>query len=77
MDNPDKVEYMLFPRLSALSEVLWASQKDKNFEEFPMRLKTQYQRYELRGVHYNTKGIRKGGIALLIVKFTFLKNILL
>ncbi|MBS1915631.1 MAG: beta-N-acetylhexosaminidase [Bacteroidetes bacterium] len=60
MSNPKKVEYMLFPRLSALSEVLWSKQDGKNFDEFLQRMQTQYQRYGLWKVNYNTKGIHKG-----------------
>jgi len=60
MSNPKKVEYMLFPRLSALSEVLWSKQEDKNFDDFLQRMQTQYQRYGLWKVNYNTKGIHKG-----------------
>ena len=60
MSNPRKVEYMLFPRISALSEVLWSRKEDKNFENFLQRMQTQYQRYSLWGVNYNVKGIHKG-----------------
>src|SRR5579871_2510091 len=60
MSNPRKVEYMLFPRLSALSEVLWSKKEDKNFDEFLKRMQMQYMRYTLWKVNYNTKGIHKG-----------------
>ena len=60
MSNPAKVEYMIFPRLSALSEVLWSAPANKNWDGFKQRLQTQYQRYNLWGVSYNTKGINKG-----------------
>ncbi len=60
MSNPAKVEYMIFPRLTALSEVLWSSKENKNWGDFKQRLQTQYKRYDLWGVLYNTKGINKG-----------------
>ncbi|MBS1974798.1 MAG: beta-N-acetylhexosaminidase, partial [Bacteroidetes bacterium] len=60
MSNPGKVEYMIFPRLSALSEVLWSPNADKNFDDFLQRMQAQYKRYDLWNVKYNTKGIRKG-----------------
>ncbi|HVU96745.1 MAG TPA: family 20 glycosylhydrolase [Puia sp.] len=48
MANPRKVEYMLFPRLSALSEVLWSPKRtDKSYIEFQHRLADQYKRYAL------------------------------
>jgi hexosaminidase len=60
MTNPAKVEYMLFPRISALSEVLWGTKGSKNWDDFLVRMQTQYKRYALWNVNYNTKGINKG-----------------
>ncbi len=60
MANPAKVEYMLFPRLSALSEVLWSGKGNKNWDDFLTRMQAQYKRYDLWKVMYNTKGINKG-----------------
>ncbi|HWB24673.1 MAG TPA: beta-N-acetylhexosaminidase [Chitinophagaceae bacterium] len=59
MANNRKVEYMIFPRLSALSEVLWSSKDNKNWDSFLTRMQTQYKRYDLWKVDYNTKGITK------------------
>jgi len=59
MSNPAKVEYMLFPRLEAISEVLWTPKENKNWDDFKNRLQQQYKRYDLWNVHYNTKGIDK------------------
>ncbi|MDX5436360.1 MAG: beta-N-acetylhexosaminidase [Pontibacter sp.] len=36
----EQVEYMIFPRMTALSEVLWTNPKQKNFEDFKRRLET-------------------------------------
>ncbi len=47
MANPGKVEYMLFPRLSALSEVLWSPKSTHNWHDFEKRLAVQYKRYAL------------------------------
>ncbi|MET0393624.1 MAG: beta-N-acetylhexosaminidase [Chitinophagaceae bacterium] len=51
--NPGKVEYMIFPRLSALSEVLWSPKEKRNWTDFEKRLLTQFKRYELWGAHYS------------------------
>ena len=59
MSNPEKVEYMIFPRMTAVSEVLWSRLEDKNFDDFLLRLQTQYKRYDMWKVKYNTKGIHK------------------
>ncbi|MGI8949960.1 MAG: beta-N-acetylhexosaminidase [Chitinophagaceae bacterium] len=60
MAYPSKVEYMIFPRLSALSEVLWTQPPNKNWDDFQKRLQTQYKRYDLWKINYNKKGIEKG-----------------
>ena len=47
------VEYMIFPRMTGLSEVLWVAPKQKNFKDFKRRLKTNIiPRYSLWGSSY-------------------------
>ena len=53
MGNNQKVEYMIFPRLSALSEVLWSPKAKKNYPDFEKRLQTQFKRYELWKANYS------------------------
>lgn len=55
MDNTKKVEYMIFPRMSALSEVLWSPKGKRNWNDFSVRLQEQRKRYNLWGVAYNRK----------------------
>jgi N-acetyl-beta-hexosaminidase/alpha-L-fucosidase len=50
--NPGKIGYMIFPRLSALSEVLWSPKEQRNWPDFERRLQTQYIRYQLWHVNY-------------------------
>lgn len=38
MPTPEHVEYMAFPRMIALSEVLWTTKGQRNYEEFLTRL---------------------------------------
>ncbi|MEX2362097.1 MAG: family 20 glycosylhydrolase, partial [Balneolaceae bacterium] len=52
MHSPEKVEYMAYPRAVALSEVLWSSNKNKNWEDFLARLQTHFQRLDILGVNY-------------------------
>lgn len=59
MDNGKKVEYMVFPRMEALSEIAWSSKDKKNWQDFQQRLQSQYKRYDFWNVSYNTKGINK------------------
>ncbi|HSC55455.1 MAG TPA: beta-N-acetylhexosaminidase [Phnomibacter sp.] len=51
--NPAKVEYMLFPRMAALSEVLWTKPEQKNWDAFKAKLPTQEQRYTLWKIHFS------------------------
>ncbi len=52
MANPAKVEYMIFPRLSALSEVLWSSKTAKNWPAFQTKIETMKKRYGMWGANY-------------------------
>jgi len=52
MSNTRKVEYMIFPRLSALSEVLWSPKEARNWPDFEKRLQTQYIRYGLWNANF-------------------------
>lgn len=53
MNNPAKVEYMIFPRMSALSEVLWSAKEARNWNGFEKRMQTQVKRYNWWNVNYN------------------------
>ena len=50
--NLKHVEYMAFPRLSALAEVTWSAKEARNFNDFTRRLKTDNQRLDQLGVSY-------------------------
>jgi hexosaminidase len=53
MGNERKVEYMIFPRMSALSEVLWSQKKDHDWQDFEKRLLEQFKRYDLWKANYS------------------------
>ncbi|MGV3540715.1 MAG: beta-N-acetylhexosaminidase [Rufibacter sp.] len=53
MGYPSKVEYMVFPRMTALSEVLWTPEKQKDFKDFKKRLQqNMIPRYQFWGSGY-------------------------
>jgi len=52
MANPAKVEYMIFPRLSALSEVLWSPKENKDWIQFQTKIETMKKRYTIWGANY-------------------------
>jgi hexosaminidase len=51
--NPKKVEYMIFPRLGALSEVLWTPQDKKDYKDFERRLPMEFKRLDLWKANYS------------------------
>jgi hexosaminidase len=50
---PSKVEYMIFPRMSALSEVLWSPKEERDWSDFEKRLQAQFRRYDLWKANYS------------------------
>lgn len=53
MAYPSKVEYQIFPRMSALSEVLWSPKEKRNWADFEKRLMVQFKRYNLWKANYS------------------------
>jgi len=51
--NESKVEYMIFPRMSALSEVLWTLKEKRDWKDFESRLLQQFKRYQLWKANYS------------------------
>lgn len=52
MESEAKVEYMVFPRISALAEVVWTPGEKKNWENFTQRMQKQFKRYDYRKINY-------------------------
>ena len=50
-----QVEYMLFPRICALSEVVWSPKAKKDFVDFEKRMETEYVRMDKFGINYRKK----------------------
>ncbi len=63
MRTSDHVEYMVYPRMFALAETGWTSDKLKDFEDFLSRLEILKRRYDKIGLNYfkgeyrDTKGV--------------------
>ena len=45
-------EYMIFPRLFALSEIVWTADKYKNWDSFVRRVEAFMERLDVKGVNY-------------------------
>ncbi|CAM3995427.1 family 20 glycosylhydrolase [Flavobacterium antarcticum] len=48
-----QVEYMIMPRMAALSEVLWETSNPKNYKEFEKRIIQHFDFYEKMGINYS------------------------
>ncbi len=46
------VQYMVLPRMAALSEVAWSTNRDEEYSTFKNRLQTLFNRYDLAGMNY-------------------------
>jgi hexosaminidase len=52
MEDEAKVEYMVFPRMSALSEIVWTPKENKDWNDFKSRMAKQFKRYDHRRINY-------------------------
>ena len=52
LKTPSDVEYMGFPRVLALSEVLWSQPQHREFADFQKRLSSQFARLDKQNVNY-------------------------
>lgn len=52
MKTTDYVEYMILPRMTALSEVVWSPKESKDWEDFKIRLNRMKARYEALDLNY-------------------------
>jgi len=51
MASTERVEYMTFPRLSAMSEVAWTNKDNKKWESFQQRMPAEFERYSQMNIH--------------------------
>lgn len=52
MPSLKQVEYMTFPRLCALSEVVWSATAARNWDDFQKRMPVQYRLLDKLGINY-------------------------
>lgn len=62
--NLKHIEYMAFPRLSALAEVTWSPAGARHYDDFLRRLKTDEQRLDRLGVNYRNSALGDGTASL-------------
>jgi hexosaminidase len=52
ISTPQQVQYMNFPRMCALAEVVWSDKSQRNLDDFLARLSKHYARFDILGVNY-------------------------
>ena len=52
MATPERVEYMVFPRIAALAEVVWSPKGSRNYDDFMNRMQDEVKRYDAYGINY-------------------------
>ena len=50
--NLNHAEYMTFPRIAALSEVLWSPKETRNWDDFSRRIQMLMKRYDQLNINY-------------------------
>lgn len=53
MEDAQKVEYMVFPRIMALSEVLWGTSNPEKYTNFQNRMIQQFPALDKKGINYS------------------------
>lgn len=52
MATPEHVEYMVYPRACALSEIVWSPKSSRNWDDFTRRMQTHFKRLDELHVNY-------------------------
>lgn len=53
IETPKHAEYMVFPRMIALSEVAWGTSDPKKYEDFKSRLLQNFKVLDVKGINYS------------------------
>jgi hexosaminidase len=56
--NFKHVQYMVFPRIAALSEAVWSPKEVRSWEDFSRRIKIFMKRYDQMGINYAKSGFK-------------------
>ena len=50
ISTTEQAEYMAFPRVSALAEVLWTNKKNSNWDSFRKRMSSEFERFKILNI---------------------------
>lgn len=65
LKTPDRVEYMLFPRMMAMAESVWSPKAAKNYDDFLYRMPHQLSMLDKENVNYRIP--EPGGLKTMMV----------
>jgi hexosaminidase len=72
--DKDRMDFQIYPRLTAFAETAWSSRKRKEFDDFQSRLKRFLMRLDVLGVAYaGTEDVKPSFFARLFKMFTIAK----
>jgi len=60
--NNDLLEFQLFPRLAAVSEIAWTNPQNKNYQNFSKRLPHIYKFYDAKFINYNKDATKQDNL---------------
>ena len=52
VQTTERADFMIFPRLTAIAELAWTDDANRNYEQYEQRLETLLERYALQGINY-------------------------
>ncbi len=54
VSSPERLDYMVYPRLIAIAETAWSAPQHKNWRDFLSRLKTHLPQLDKQNIHYRS-----------------------
>jgi hexosaminidase len=52
VENMDDIEYLVFPRLPGIAEIAWSTSKDRNWDEYKVRLAAHAKKWDAMDIDY-------------------------
>ncbi len=59
LNSPQKVEYMVFPRIAAIAEVAWSEPSHKNWEDFNKRIHVMSSHYSKMDINFSSTALHE------------------
>lgn len=56
IQNEERFDFMVYPRLAALAEAAWSGAEVKDFSDFEWRMEKEYMLYDKMGLYYYKEG---------------------